>query len=115
MDNSQNAAFYTHSKPTFGLGHGGALTIGFHFTEKLFLETGAGRYNAVQTFDLTAPKMLTEYAPLELRMNWWHIPVRARYVLYDGRAWQVASLLGCHMIFNGRAGSTRGYFPDEVA
>ncbi len=116
LDNSQNAAFYTASKPTFGLGHSGALKLGFSFTRKLFLETGAGRYTTVQTFDLSAPNILTEYAPLKMRMNWWHIPVRVGYVLHDSHALQISSLLGCEMIFDGRAaGSDQGFFPDQVA
>lgn len=115
LDNSQNVAFYSPSKSTFGPGHSASTVFGSYITDRLFLETGIGRYSTTQTFNFSGPTILTEYAPLPLRMDWWHIPIRAGYVLHQGPAWQVSSLLGCHMIFDGRVRGAQGLYPEQVA
>lgn len=104
LDHSQNTAEQLVYKTSFGFGYDASLRIGIHLTDKLFLESGIGRYQTCQTFSLDAgPAWSTSYANYELRTNWLHVPIRAGYVLHNGRAFQFSTLLGCNIIVDGHA------------
>lgn len=88
-----------------------------HLTDKLFLESGIGRYQTCHTFSLDAGlTWSTSYANYESRTNWLHVPIRAGYVLHNGRAFQFSTLLGCNIIVDGHAARTVPQpFAEEVS